>query len=233
MNKYLSTSLAAVLLLLSACSSDSDTELQSGTVTITSVSKSAAQWQTVTRAVDEGLAVQVLNAQGVALYSYTADEAASLTSLESLSLPVMTYQLRGYSANVDSVYADDDLGEAKWDGRQSFSVVSGQNTRVGVDVPMVNMGVTVSYPDGMDTWFSSVAFTAKHGSRTLTIQPGETGYFDLDDSEDLIFTLSLTNTDGENQTLRTTRSASDLATGTVYEVSYEVTTESLVARQKF
>ncbi len=189
-----------------------------GTLVLTHVERQAPDAVTVTRAVDSDLQVDILDAEGTVLLHFNEGEGTEGT--KRLSLEAGSYQLRAYTANWQTTYDASELGDAKFYGRSPFTIVAGQEHRIGLSVPMTNVGVCLVLPQGVGEMFHDIRFTATIGERTMSLTDGQTAYFDYAEGAVLNYTLSMTNADGEVFTQSGQRDAADVAAGTVYTVTY-------------
>lgn len=217
MKKILFILLAAFT--LASCSETEDIAPAKGTVSV-ELSKQAADVQLITRTVDDDLQVDILGADGSLVKHFAEGEAHS--GLQALELAAGTYSLRAYTPNYNTVYTNDQPGEAKYYAETDIHVVAGRQQRVGLQVPMTNMAFTLSLPEGVGERFTNIRFTLTRGDRTRELADGETAYFDLTPSADLEYTLEMTNADGEVRSQEKYLKAADQRAGTHYTITYEM-----------
>ena len=124
-----------------------------------------------------------------------------------------------------------DLGEPVYYAEQPFTITEVDTNRVAVELPMINFGVSLSLPEGFDTWFKTYAFTAQVGERTVALQTGQTAYFPHAEGATLAYTLEATNTDDETSQETGTYGGADtgeaLQPNTLYTVTYDFQTNQL------
>ena len=100
---------------------------------------------------------------------------------------------------------------------------------------MINFGVSFSFPEEYKEAFPTCNLTVIAGERTVgNIQSGETAYFSYAEGITFNYTLSVTNTDGEEKTNGGTYGDAEdetISAGTIYTVTYEMATRSLSVAQ--
>ena len=215
---YMLSLLAPVL--LTACVSEQfpTRKVGKGTLMLSSINRVQAKGTTIaTRAVDNDLAVEILNEDGT-LYGGMS-YAAGTEVPPKFILPVGNYFLHAYSENQNTWSSENGgLGAPVYDVRQPFTIESDWITYLDVSVPMLNYGVTYSVPTNFDAWFPTADFTVTVASRSLQPTTEQVVYFDPDDG-DFAFSLHLVNSDGEEYTTETHTFAAPAA-GHLYDVHY-------------
>lgn len=146
------------------------------------------------------------------------------------------YTLKVYSSGKDKEWANDNLGAPIYYAEKTFEILTDRTTQVQVEVPMINFGVSFSFPEEYKEAFPTCNLTVIVGERTVgNIQPGETAYFPYDAAvTTFTYTLNATNTDEETQTATGTYGEAEnetISAGTVYTVTYEMATRSLSVAQ--
>ncbi|MCF0194625.1 MAG: DUF4493 domain-containing protein [Bacteroidaceae bacterium] len=186
--------LLSVMLVMVGCT-DEAIVAEKGWMEISSVAFGNAERVIVqTRAAESEFNVDIYNAAGSKVLSYPA---GSVVAGKKIDLATGTYRLHAYTSNYNTTFAATDPGEAKFAGERTFEVKTDVVTYVEMKVPMVNVAVSLTLPEGFASVFTSYTFTANIGSRTMVITDGHTAYFDLGDSNTANFTLSAINADGE------------------------------------
>ncbi len=189
------------LLLLASCSTDEsflpDGRVE-GTLVLTNLTAKQGEGTVLkTRAVDAGLAVEILNAQG-SLYNAMTYSAGTCPS--KLTMEPGEYTLHSYSENQTTWKTDNGgLGSALYDVEQSFTIEQDWTTYLDVQVPMTNYGVGYSLAESLVSWFPTFEFTVSSGGRTCSPTVAQTAYFDPADKS-FTFTLHVVNIDGESYT---------------------------------
>lgn len=145
---------------------------------------------------------------------------------ETISCQPGTYTLEIYN----QAYKDKaDAAQYYYKHDESVVITEGATEPVEAEVPMINFGITFSWPEDLKG-FTEIKFKIEYDSTSKEIQTGETAYFDISDKETISYTLSAQNEDKypvatnglygdeENETLKA---------GTIYIVSYKLETQTL------
>ena len=111
---------------------------------------------------------------------------------------------------------------------KNFKIDAGKINYLNVEVPMVNIGVSLKLPEGFSDCFKDYHFTVQFGNRSVEISNGETAYFP---SSEVTYILSVTNNDGENKT--NSKTIKSKVAGTIYEISYGYATKGLIVNAKY
>lgn len=211
-----------LLLMVTSCSHTADTPLL-GTLELSIAVEQPISSTVSTRAVDAELQVEVWSVDGATmLHQFTPGQSPNRMTLEAGS-----YLLKAFTPNYQTTYGNDELGEAKYYAEKVFSIEPAVVNRISCPVPMVNTAVSLILPEGFNTWFTSYSFSIKQSttSRTVSIEVGQTAYFDCTDgATSLLYTLTSINTDDEPNSDSNTLSAS---AGTHYRISYAWETKSI------
>ncbi len=187
--------LALVCLLLSSCRQEEMQQGGKGWLSVQSLSVNGVDVLKAldTRAMDEGLTVNILDTEGNVLQEYTQ---ANAEELRKVVLNAGNYTLRAFSDNYDQTYTNSELGDAKYYAEQAFSIEEGKVCLVALSVPMTNFGITLILPDGFQTHFPSYGLTLTSGSRQVVIKEGEMAFFEVGEGK-YTYQLAATNTDDE------------------------------------
>ena len=157
------------------------------------------------------------------------DESEKMTEYdyaETISCPPGTYTLEIYN----QAYKDKaDAAQYYYKHDESVVITEGATEPVEAEVPMINFGITFSWPEDLKG-FTEIKFKIEYDSTSKEIQTGETAYFDISDKKTISYTLSAQNEDEEP--VATTGSYGDeenetLKAGTIYIVSYKLETQTL------
>lgn len=178
-----------------------------------------------TRAVDEDLYVEISSDE--VNHSYNPGATPS-----KIDLPAGTYTLKAYNAAFENYqsWGNEDKGEAVYSLTTTFEVEAGKVNYFKAEVPMINFGVRLELPEGFDTAFPKNSFSVTVGNRTVSLNDGETAYFPHSESVSVSYTLSVTNTETEENDKTGSNNEWENATiqpGTVYVITYDYATESL------
>lgn len=108
-----------------------------------------------------------------------------------------------------------------------FEIEAGKVNYLSVEVPMINIGVRLALPEGFSNWFKTYTFNVSDGdgNRSVSIANGETAYFSID--QNISYTLSVTNNDGEQKTDSKAITKDQIAAGTIYVITYDYATKAL------
>ena len=216
-----------LLLMVTSCSHTADTPLL-GTLELSIAVEQPVSSTVSTRAVDAELQVEVWSVDGATmLHKFTPGQSPNRMTLEAGS-----YLLKAFTPNYQTTYGNDELGEAKYYAEKVFSIEPAVVNRISCPVPMVNTAISLSLPEGFNTRFTSYSFSIKQSttSRTVSIEVGQTAYFDCTDgATSLLYTLTSINTDDEPNSDSNTLSAS---AGTHYRITYAWETKCLLAKKE-
>ena len=108
-----------------------------------------------------------------------------------------------------------------------FEIEAGKVNYLSVEVPMINIGVRLALPEGFSNWFKTYTFNVSDGdgNRSVSIANGEPAYFSID--QNISYTLSVTNNDGEQKTDSKAIKKDQIAAGTIYVITYDYATKAL------
>lgn len=144
-----------------------------------------------TRAVDEDLAVTILDDEGRTYKYYSAGNIPAKIVLEP-----GTFTVCAHTENQKSWHtANGGKGEACYYGEKEIVMEHDSRQKLSMSVPMLNYAVSLKLPELFNNLFNSYAFTLSSGNRETIIQEGEKAYFDIKDGG-FFYALSTTNTDG-------------------------------------
>ncbi len=147
-----------------------------------------------------------------------------------LDLPAGSYLLKTYNLAYKDMpnWVDTETGGAAFYAEKNFKIDAGKINYLNVEVPMVNIGVSLKLPEGFSDRFKDYHFTVQFGNRSAEISNGETAYFP---SSEVTYILSVTNNDGENKT--NSKTIKSPVAGTIYEISYGYATKGLIVNAKY
>lgn len=214
-------------LVFAACSSSPMTEspnegyLDWSTITL----KASTEVTSPTRAVPADLQIDIYKAgESTPFRTFAPGESS-----RRLSLPEGEYRLLAYTLNHDTEYTNNELGAPKYEAATTFTIEAAKVTKVALSVPMTNVAITFTLPEGIETTLPTHSFIVQNSdaSRSLVLQDGETGYFDCatTGTATLLYTLTMTNQDGEVFNRLGTLSAAQA--GTQYSIDYRLETLKL------
>ena len=207
--------IATLCLLLTACQQE---ELPQGAQALGYLSLSAVEVEVgdvqliSTRAEDTEDLIIALTPEGGTVKEY---EYA-----ETISCPPGSYTLEIYN----QAYKEKaDAAQHYYKHTESVVITEGEtNDDVEpISVPMINFGVQLKLPEEFTNWFKNYTFTVNGEP----LKDGETVYFDYSEGTKITYSLTVTNTDGDENTDNDEHS--EVAKGTIYAITYELETQSL------
>ena len=147
-----------------------------------------------------------------------------------LDLPAGVYLLKTYNQAYQDMsgWLDTEKGNMAFSAEKDFEIESNEINYLSVEVPMVNIGVSLKLPEGFSDRFKDYHFTVQVGNRSVEISNGETAYFPL---SEVTYILSATNNDGENKTK--SKTIKSPVAGTIYEISYGYAAKGLIISAKY
>ncbi|MCF0198752.1 MAG: DUF4493 domain-containing protein [Bacteroidaceae bacterium] len=209
--------IAAVLCLV-ACQNDA---LQpEGFVSFSGVTKAQQeQVEVVTRAVETGLVVDIINEKGALVKRLTAADSA-----QPCKVVAGTYTLRAYSEDYEYRYKNLEPGTAKYWAETTFEVTAGETAAPSLQVPMANMGFFLTLPADFNQWFTDCSLQFSYGTTTRTLKPGGTVYLDATVNTDIAYTFTAVNIDGETMSKSGTFAAQ---AGKLHNVTYKMADQQI------
>lgn len=169
-----------------------------------------------TRAIDNDLALDIINPDGTLLKHYAPGEVPVKITMTA----DVTYTLKVYTDNQTTwATARDGKGEGCYIGETKVKVEEDELKDVTYAVPLTNCAVTLTLPEMFDELFKSYTFTVICGNRTVDIkQQGDKAYF----APGMTFSYKLTATNTDDKTSHTGTYECDKTTeaGKLYNVKY-------------
>lgn len=167
-----------------------------------------------TRAIDNDLALKILNENGEMFIQYPAGSVP-----HKLVLAPGIFTVVAYTENQDDwSKANDGRGEACYYGSCQVEMAFDQTTYANLQVPMTNYAVTLALPEYFHDFFPSYTFSLKSGFRQTSIKEGEKAYFDAEEGG---FTYQLTATNTDQITHHTTPiTYKKVESGKLYQMTY-------------
>lgn len=211
------------IFLLASCQKEERfaEESATGFLSLTGITLQADIQTISSRAVDSELYVEILqNEETYCLYEPG-------TVPDKIELPAGTYQLRAYNAAFQMENPYEDLGNAVfYQEGTTFEVKAGEVTPLELKVPMINFGVTLRLPEEFAAYFGENYTFTVTSDRSVRLKEGETAYFPY--SENMPFSYTLTAINGDDEvTAPQGGTCTNVTSGTIYTVSYEMETQSL------
>ena len=217
------------LFLLASCQKEEyvGTPRGMGTLVLETLSVQTENVNTVfTRAVEPDLYVEIWqNGQLLTGQRYEPGKVPG-----KLDLPAGVYLLKTYNQAYQDMsgWLDTEKGNMEKKKKKDFEIESNEINYLSVEVPMVNIGVSLKLPEGFSDRFKDYHFTVQVGNRSVEISNGETAYFPL---SEVTYILSATNNDGENKTK--SKTIKSPVAGTIYEISYGYAAKGLIISAKY
>lgn len=205
--------IVAYLLTLASCQSEQPVPEQSNCYLELNLSRiGVAKRQT--RAIDNDLALKILNENGEMFIQYPAGSVP-----HKLVLAPGIFTVVAYTENQDDwSKANDGRGEACYYGSCQVEMTFDQTTYANLQVPMTNYAVTLALPEYFNDFFPSYTFSLKSGERQTSIKEGEKTYFDAEEGG---FTYQLTATNTDQITHHTTPiTYKKVESGKLYQMTY-------------
>lgn len=143
-----------------------------------------------TRAIDNDLALKILDANGDVYIQYRAGSVPS-----KLTLSPGDFTVIAYTENQETWPSlNDGRGEACYYGTCQVKMEFDNVTYANMQVPMTNYAVTLTLPEYFNDFFPSYTYSLKSGFRQTSIKEGEKAYFDPAEGG-FTYQLFVTNTD--------------------------------------
>lgn len=175
---------------------------------------------TSSQAIDDDLALKVLDSEGNVYVEFRAGNVPRKVVLEP-----GTFTVIAYTENQDTwTEANEGLGEACYYGTSEVSIEFDQTCYVNMEVPMVNYAVTVTMPDLFDNLFKDYAFNLVSGDKSVSIREGQKAYFTLEDGG-FEYKLTATNTDNVTHS-SSPLTYSKVEHGKLYNITYYYGTDA-------
>lgn len=218
------------IFLLASCQQENEIPSGKGYLSVEGIElQSQVVTEVTSRAVDESLTVDSVDLYkgGQLVRTLTPEEMQNKIELD----PATDYMLKVYSANYgeESTWDNETKGEPVYYKEVPFEVTEGATTPLKVQVPMITFAVCLDMSAVTD-WLQFYSFTVTYGSRSVTLQNGETAYFSYAEETSFSYQLSITNSDGEVKEQPGSWGTEDgetVAQNTVYTVTYNWATQSL------
>lgn len=216
------------IFLLASCQQENEIPSGKGYLSVEGIElQSQVVTEVASRAVDESLTVDLYKG-GQLVRTLTPEKMQNKIELD----PATDYMLKVYSANYgdEFTWGNDTKGEPVYYIEVPFEVTEGATTPLKVQVPMITFAVCLDMSAVTGNWLQGYTFTVTYGSRSVTLQNGETAYFSYAEETSFSYQLSITNSDNESQVQSGSWGTEDgetVAQNTVYTVTYNWATESL------
>ena len=167
-----------------------------------------------TRAIDNDLALKILDNKGDVYIQYRAGSVPN-----KLVLSPGIFTVIAYTENQESwSKANEGRGEACYYGSCQVVMEFDQTTYANLQVPMTNYAVSLDLPEYFHDFFPWYTFSLKSGFRKTTIKEGEKAYFDAEEGG---FTYQLTATNTDQITHHTTPiTYKKVESGKLYQMTY-------------
>lgn len=214
--------LLGIFLLASCQQEDISSNTATGYLVLESIDVQVNQQTVSSRAVDADLYVDIL--QEDAIFRQYGPGMVP----DRIELPEGTYRLHVYNAaaTLPDPYDGNGVAIFEYTGEPFTIEANGRTLTEEIKVPMINFGVTLQLPEEFNTYFKNYTFTVTSSDRALILKEGETAYFPY--SENMPFSYTLTAINGDDEvTAPQGGTCTNVTSGTIYTVSYEMETQSL------
>ena len=203
-----------LLLFMAACQQETLEGIGGGegTLLLDGLHKQTTADSLSTKAVDDDLYVEIWQGEEQR-YQYAPGETPN-----QVALAEGTYRLKSYNAAAQSTEVSG-KGEAIFQLEKTFSITAGEINRLDAIVPMINVGIRLAKE--LPQQFTGYQLNVQQGERFEKLLQNEVAYFTA--GEQLLYTLSALNEDGEN-CVKLGSLQSPVA-GTIYEINYTFATK--------
>ena len=211
---WLFQALCCLLLFMAACQQETLEGIGGGegTLLLDGLRKQTTADSLSTKAVDDDLYVEIWK-EKQQLHRFEPAETPN-----QLKLAEGAYLLKSYNAAALSTEVSG-KGEAIFQMEKTFSITAGEINRLDAIVPMTNVGIRLAKE--LPAQFTGYQLTVQQGTRSERLSQNEVAYFTA--GEQLLYTLSALNEDGEN-CVKLGSLQSPVA-GTIYEINYTFATK--------
>lgn len=214
--------LLGIFLLASCQQEDISSNTATGYLVLESIDVQVNQQTVSSRAVDADLYVDIL--QEDAIFRQYGPGMVP----DRIELPEGTYRLHVYNAaaTLPDPYDGNGVAIFEYTGEPFTIEANGRTLTEEIKVPMINFGVTLRLPEEFAAYFGENYTFTVTSDRSVRLKEGETVYFPY--SENMTFSYSLTAINGDDEvTAPQGGTYTNVTSGTIYTVSYEMETQSL------
>ena len=203
-----------LLLFMAACQQETLEGIGGGegTLLLDGLRKQTTADSLSTKAVDDDLYVEIWQ-EGQQLHCFEPTKTPN-----QLGLKAGNYLLKSYNAAALSTEVSG-KGVAIFQMEKTFSITAGEINRLDAIVPMTNVGIRLAKE--LPQQFTGYQLNVRQGERSVKLLQNEVAYFTA--GEQLLYTLSALNEDGEN-CVKLGSLQSPVA-GTIYEINYTFATK--------
>lgn len=207
-------------LLFIGCQSELPRVSETGALQFESVDVAGTQTETLSRAIDADLIVEICQNGQVVEYKGQTFRFTNGEFPNIVYLPVGTYQVKAFNAAYEQAagWTNADLGSQVYYKEENVEISEDKVANIAMQVPMVNIGVTFTLPEGFEQSFSEYHFSVTDGSRTVSVTTPETIYIDATSS----FTVTLQAKNVDNESVETSLTHETVTAGTLYTIAYQV-----------
>ena len=211
---WLFQALCCLLLFMAACQQETLEGIEGGegTLLLEGLRKQPTADSLSTKAVEDDLYVEIWQGEQT-LHRFEPTETPNQLALEAGNYRLKSYNAAALSTEVSG------KGEAIFQLEKDFSITAGEINRLDAIVPMTNVGIRLAKE--LPAQFTGYQLTVQQSERSVTLSQNEVAYFTA--GEQLLYTLSARNEDGEN-CFKSGLLQSPVA-GTIYEINYSFATK--------
>ena len=171
-------------------------------------------------AIDEDLALRILDSKGEVYVEYRAGSVPNKLILEPGTFTVIAYTDNQNSWSTQN----NGRGAACYYGECKVTIEFDQVVYVDMQVPMMNYAVTLTLPDLFHDLFKNYTFNVVCGERSVNIKENEKAYFAVSE-KGFTYKLSATNTDNISHST-TPFTYRKVETGKLYNITYYYGTDA-------
>ncbi len=181
----------STLLWLVACNNDVTQPIAKGCELQLNLSRVGVASRT--RAIDNDLALRILDSNGDVYLQYPAGSVPN-----RIVLAPGTFTVQAYTDNQDTWATENNgRGAGCYYGTCQVEMQYDAVTYCNLQVPMTNYAVTLTLPEMFTSFFPTYGLTLRGGFREIEIKEGEKAYFDPQHGG-FTYRLTATNTDGNS-----------------------------------
>lgn len=219
---------ALISLVCFSCQDEFPEPMVMGSLQLESVEIAEAANETISRAIDSDLIVEIW--QNGEIFQYQGQvfrfTAGHLPS--NIMLPAGNYVVKAFTKSHQEApeWTNGDLGSAIYYKEENVEIIEDKVALISMKVPMTNIGVTFTLPEGFNQSFSEYTFTVAEGGvqsdlRTVSVKKAETIYL-----KPGAFTVTLQAKNVDNESVSTTLTRKEVTPGTIYTVAYQIAASS-------
>lgn len=219
------------IILLTSCKQDDQIPSEGGYLSVERINlQSQVVVEIASRTVDETLIVELWKG-GEKIRDLSSHEMQDKIKLDVAN----DYSLKVYSSNYgdELTWVNEDKGEAVYYMEESFVIEEGKTTPLQLQVPMITFAVCLDLSQIVGDWLEDYSFTVTSGERSVSLRDKEIAYFSYSEGTSFSYQLKVINSDSEEKEQTGKwggESGESLDMNTLYTISYDWNTQSLIIR---